>query len=165
MGTEQKLGIRTFLYHLYQNIATGVAMLILALVLVIVNPGLGFIASVLAALSFLVVVAGTIYSWLRYISCTFILDEHALIIKRGILSKKETSIPYRQIQNINIEQTPSRRIMGVSNLIILTAGEDNNNTVGKSEGVFNIIDISMARSLQESLLERINVQQIKSVAP
>ncbi len=163
MGTEQKLGIRTFLYHLYQNIATGVAILILAFVLAVVNPGLSSVAFVLTIVSFLIVAAGAARGWLKYISRTFVLDEHALIIKQGILSKKETSIPYRQIQNVNIEQSLSRRIMGVSNLIILTAGEDNNDTAEKSKGVFEIIDISVARNLQENLLKRTNVQQVESI--
>lgn len=77
------------------------------------------------------------------------------------MSKKEVSIPYRQIQNINIEQTFSHKMMRVSKLIILTAGSDNADKVGESEGVFEIIDSELALKIREELLKRTNTQIIK----
>ena len=52
------------------------------------------------------------------------LDDDALKIRRGILSKEETAIPYRQIQDVDIEQNISDRIWGVARLAILTAGHE-----------------------------------------
>ena len=52
------------------------------------------------------------------------LDTDALKIKRGILSKEEIAIPYRQIQDVDIEQSISDRMWGVARLAILTAGHE-----------------------------------------
>ncbi len=162
METEQKLGIKTFLYYLYQSVTTGIGILFLAFVIFSINPSLGFISSGLFIFAFFVIAAGVVRSWIKYVSCTFVLGEHALIIKRGIISKKEISIPYRQIQNVNLEQSAIYRIMNVSKLIILTAGQDGNDTVGESEGVFDVIDASVAKYLQEDLLKRTNIQQVET---
>ena len=161
MATEQKLGIKTFFYYLYRSLAIGIGLLILSLLLPNTNQAFHFIAYGLLILSFLIIVAGAINSWVKYISCTFILSEYALIIKHGLINKKEISIPYRQIQNVNIDQSAANRMMGVSKLIILTAGQESNPRAGESEGVFDVIDASVAKELQENLLRRTNVQQIE----
>lgn len=162
MENEQKLGIKTFLYYLYQRVGTGIAIFLLAFVIYIFNPGLGPIAFLVSIIALITVVIGVIISWFKYINCTFILGEHALIIKRGILSKKSASIPYRQIQNVGIEQSLSYRLLGVSKLVILTAGHDDNDTVGDAEGVFDVIDALTAKKLREDILRRTNVQQVET---
>src|SRR3989338_602589 len=55
-----------------------------------------------------------IITWLKYSTYLFALDEHAFRVKCGILNKKEVTIPYRQIQNVNIERDISYRILGLS---------------------------------------------------
>jgi uncharacterized membrane protein YdbT with pleckstrin-like domain len=70
------------------------------------------------------------------------------------LSKKEISIPYRQIQDINIEQTFYFKMMGVSKLVVLTAGSDDNDKEGEAEGIFEVIDSSVAEKIREELLQK-----------
>lgn len=164
MDIQQSLGARTLIYYLYRNTLLGVILLIVSFVIGTINPDIGLISSALMVLSFFIIIVGAIRGWIKYVSCTFVLGEYALIIRRGILSKRETSIPYRQIQNVDISQSFSNRMMGVSKLVILTAGHDDNDNTGESEGIFDVIQSSVASELQEELLKRTNIQQIKQAA-
>jgi len=45
-------------------------------------------------------------------------------------------------------------MMGVCKLTILTAGNDNNDREGEAEGVFQVIDINIAKNLQNTILQK-----------
>lgn len=101
-------------------------------------------------------------AWLTYISYTFLVADDALKIKRGIFSKTEIAIPYRQIQNVDIEINILFRIMGLSRLIILTAGHEDINPKDndEAEGIIPAIDSQLALWLQTELLKRADVQKV-----
>ena len=54
----------------------------------------------------------------------FMLDNHSFHIRRGILMVKEKVIPYRHIQNVDLEQPYHYRLFGVVRLNITTARVD-----------------------------------------
>ncbi len=54
----------------------------------------------------------------------FMLDEHSFHIRKGIFMIREKVIPYRHIQNVDIEQPYHYRIFGVARLNITTARMD-----------------------------------------
>ena len=54
-------------------------------------------------------------------------------------------------------------MMGVSKLVILTAGNDNNDKEGESEGIFQVIDSNIAEKMRTDILERANIQEVKEV--
>lgn len=100
--------------------------------------------------------------WLVYVNYTFSLEADAFRISRGVFSKKETAIPYRQIRDVNIERSVYQRMYGVSKLVILTVGEEGLSS-GVSESVLPIvdnIDKNAALVFQSELLKRANVQKI-----
>ena len=100
--------------------------------------------------------------WLTYINYTFALEDDAFKIRRGIFSKKETAIPYRQIRDVNIERSFSQQLYGVSKLVILTVGEESLSS-SVSESVIPVvdnIDKHLALASQAELLKRANVQKI-----
>jgi len=102
--------------------------------------------------------------WLVYVNYTFSLEDDAFKIRRGVISKKETAIPYRQIRDVNIERSFFQQIAGVSKLVILTVGEESLSS-GVSESVLpvvNNIDKHLALSAQAELLKRANVQKISN---
>jgi len=100
-------------------------------------------------------------SWLIYVHYKFFLGEDSLKIKRGILDKEEIAIPYRQIQDVDIERDLMFQMMGLSRLIILTAGhEDEKPSEDESEGVLPGMDKDLAEWLQGQLLKRANVQKV-----
>ncbi len=174
MGTQQKLGIKVFYYYLSKRIFVGLLLLVVSLVVVSLKEAMvskiafifpmnvsvvlvDYLSIGLFIISILFIAGGFLISWLNYISCTFALDEQSFNIRRGIFSKKEVSIPYRQIQDISIEQTFYNRMMGVSKLVILTAGNDNNDKTGESEGIFEVIDSKIAEQMRKDILERTSV--------
>lgn len=170
MEQTQRLGRKVFYYYLYKNIALGVFLLILSIILASLKEALisklilamspeisikimGYLVSGFFIISLFVLIVGFLISWLKYISCSFVMGEHAFSIRRGILSKKEISIPYRQIQDATIEQSLMNRMLGVAKLVIQTAGNDNEQN-GEGEGLFRIIDINVAKELKETLLHK-----------
>ena len=114
----------------------------------------------LAALAFLII---AIFSaCLVYINYRFLLDENAFKVRRGILHKDEVAIPYRQIQNVNIKRSFFDQIIGLSKLVILTAGrEDKDEKIwSESEGILPSLDKNIAREIQEVVLKRANIEQV-----
>jgi len=100
-------------------------------------------------------------AWLIYTNYRFYLGDNSLKIKRGIFEKEELAIPYRQIQDVDIERDLSFQMMGLSRLIILTAGhEDEKPRDDESEGVLPAMDRKLAEWLQTELLKRANVQKV-----
>ncbi len=180
MNNEQKLGIKVFYYYLSKRVIAGLLLFLVSLFVssyksLIVSKLItifslnnsidifNYITSALYLIFVLFIIVGVVMSWLDYISCNFTLDENAFIIRRGILNKKEVSIPYRQIQDIDIEQTFNNKMLGVSKLVVLTAGNDDNDKEGESEGIFEVIDSKVAEQLRDDLLQRANIQTVKEV--
>lgn len=95
----------------------------------------------------------------------FMLDDHSFHIRRGIFMIKEKVIPYRHIQNVDLEQPYHYRIFGVARLNITTARIDvfDDDVKGKhgqkheSHGKTNlipIIDKKIAKELAHYLVSQ-----------
>ncbi len=111
-----------------------------------------------------VVMFGLVFfvSLLVYKNYKFALGEDSLKIKRGILEKEEIAIPYRQIQDVDIERDLSFQMMGLSRIMILTAGHEDVGRPGEddSEGILPALDKDLAEWLQQELLRRANIQKV-----
>ncbi len=104
---------------------------------------------------------GAFIGWLVYKNYTFALGEDSLKVRRGILDKEEVAIPYRQIQDVDIDRDLTFQMIGLSKIIILTAGhEDEKGPDDESEGVLPAIDKNLAEWLQTELLQRANIQKV-----
>lgn len=88
----------------------------------------------------------------KYHKHKFILSEHSFNIRRGFFMIKEKVIPYRHIQNVDIEQPYHYRIIGLAKLNITTARLDNFDD-GKTN-LIPIIDKVIARKLSEFLIQQ-----------
>lgn len=123
-------------------------------------------AGELGALLFFVVLGITLLvTWLVYSRYKYCLGDNSLKIKRGLLEKEEVSIPYRQIQDVDIRRDLSFQIMGLSRIIILTAGHEDEAPDGdESEGILPALDSNLAEWLQAELLKRANVQKVVTEA-
>ena len=106
------------------------------------------------------------FAWLNYKNYVFSMAEDSFKIKRGILSKTENAIPYRQIQNVDIERSLLFQMLGLSRLIILTAGHEDEKPSGvpkgddEAEGVIPAVDQKLAGWMQTELLKRANIQKV-----
>lgn len=164
------LGPKTFWYLLSSKATPGVVFLLLALVLsyaraqAIVPPQLSGVTRgmswVVLAFAVIALLAAFITTKLSYRSYGFTLTPDAIKIRRGVFTSEEFAIPYRQIQNIEIERTLGQRAVGLSRVIILTAAEeDADNAKDDPEGVLPSVDREVASALQDELLRRANVQK------
>lgn len=181
MNNKQKLGIKVFYYYLSKRISVGIAILVVSIIstsfkeililklatlvpLQASTDVVTFTVKGLFVVSFLFLVFGSFISFIKYISCDFTMDENAFNIRRGFLTKREVSIPYRQIQNINIEQSLGNKMLGIGKLVILTEGDHGENNMGNREGVFDVIDYDLAHEVREFILQRTNMQTVKDIS-
>ena len=169
----RKLGKRTLWLMLSEQMVPSVIIFIAAAVLSVAQ-GSGVFAKIHFAAWSLYVVLGVwalfilafvltfLIAYLTYVNYLFALDDDALKIRRGIIAKEEIAIPYRQIQDVDINQSISDRLWGVARLAILTAGheEAKEGEEDDSEGVLPAVDRALAESLQTELLKRADVEKV-----
>ena len=132
--------------------------------------------SMIGAAFFIVEVGGILFiillsafilgvTWLEYVTYSFCISEESFKVKHGILSTEETSLLYRQIQNVDVERPLIYRLFGLSRLVILTAGNEDPNAPEKSEteGILPALDSVEAKQIQDELLRRSNIQEVVAV--
>ncbi|MCX8163736.1 MAG: PH domain-containing protein [Candidatus Micrarchaeota archaeon] len=78
-------------------------------------------------LPFLLIISGALlllvylYHYLHYRRYYYDLDKEYLIIKEGVITYSETTIPYYRIQDVYIDQDPLDQIFGLYDLHVATA--------------------------------------------
>ena len=171
------LGNKTLSVFILQRVNAAVALFLVAIGLFIVSAqpslrattfgdlaGYAMLAAEICALLFIVVAIITFFiGWLIYKNFKFSLGDDSLKIKKGVFNREEVAIPYRQIQDVDIERDLSFQMMGLSRITILTAGqEDEKDAVAdnQNEGILPAIDRDLAEWLQAELLKRANVQKV-----
>ena len=105
-----------------------------------------------------------IIATIRYYSYSYSLDENAFRVTEGILNKSEVSVPFRQIQDINIEQSLLNQIMGVARFEVLTAGREDfdvENKTGQSSVHLPIIKKTQAEDMRVELIRLANIQRFE----
>lgn len=180
MNISQKLGIKVFYYFLSKRISIGIIVLVVAVIVAFSKENLtlklaeftsiqtatnsiSYFINGIFIVSIVLIIIGFFVSYIKYISCDFTLGENAFNIRRGFLTKREISIPYRQIQNINIEQSLRGKMLGIGKLVILTEGDHSENNDRNKEGVFEVIDYDLAHRVREYILVRTNIQATKDI--
>ncbi len=181
MDHGKKLGLRTFIYYCITGAVPGLLLIILSVFLpnitefittkiplnitTITIDNINKIGHVVIALlfvlGFLIIFFGLLFSFIRYVSTTYTLEDNAFKSRRGLIGKMEILIPYKQIQAVNVNQSIVFRILGLSSLSVLSAGNTKQNE--DADEVFGVIDSSIAKYLQEELLKRSNIQEVKEV--
>ena len=72
---------------------------------------------------FVVVTAlGTAHALLLYRSWTYEVREDSLFLDRGVITRVRTIVPYVRVQHIDTSRGPIERAMGLSSLVVYTAG-------------------------------------------
>ncbi|MEN9621858.1 MAG: hypothetical protein RLZZ67_292 [Candidatus Parcubacteria bacterium] len=172
--TYQTFGKKAYLIFVSKWLETPTVFLVFAIIISLlrrssfVEPQYQRIVAIGSLTCFVVSILGLIICLLvarfAYRSQGFSISADALKIRQGIFTKQEIAIPYRQIQNVTIERTFSQQLMGVSKLVIVTAGSDDAVTVqNESKGILETIDKDLALALQEELLRRADIQKVVSL--
>lgn len=175
---EQRLGFRTFLFYSLQGVFPAIISFVAAILLAALPQTglldgaatafgiptesftniLWYIFGGLILITLAIIVFGIIIAYIRYLSCSFSINEFGFKIRKGFLSKYETSIPFKQVQDVSIDQSILFRIFGLAKVVILTAGNDEYDSKGESEGELDIIDISVAKKIHDTLLKNAGAQ-------
>jgi putative membrane protein len=102
----------------------------------------------LGIVTFLVLIG--LMAYLRYLNFTFYLDDETdeFIINEGVFNKKKTIIQLDKIQQVDINQSVLKRLIGVYELNVDTAGS------AKKEGSIKAISHSLALALKARLLDQ-----------
>jgi uncharacterized membrane protein YdbT with pleckstrin-like domain len=179
--TYNTLGKKTLAIFVLQRVQAAFIFLVISIVLFVlqgqsflakiptgstslnISGWVGLGALVILGLFIIFFLIGFLVAWLDYTNYKFALGEDSLKIKRGVLNKEEVAIPYRQIQDVDIDRDLSFLMLGLSRIVILTAGhedEPKDEESGESEGMLPAIDKDLAEWLQAELLKRANIQKV-----
>jgi uncharacterized membrane protein YdbT with pleckstrin-like domain len=169
------LGKKTFWLFLIDRVNGSIVFLLMAVVLFAVSGQPFLVSKTYGSFSPYVTIAGEVclglflvffaitllVTWFVYKNYKYCLAENSLKIKRGVFNKEEIAIPYRQIQDVDIKRDLYFQMMGLSRILILTAGQDEETPKdGDAEGILPAIDKDLAEWFQAQLLERANVQKV-----
>ena len=167
MQTEQyqKLGWKTFWVFLAEW--TKGALIIGLVTVIFIFFGIPF-AQYVAAAFLLVLIVTVLIAWIEYRSYGYLMGADAFKVKRGVIHKDEVAIPYRQIQTVNIERPLLYQLAGTSKLVILTAGQEDEDVArganhAESEGIIPVMDKELALKLQSELLSKANIQKVNQI--
>ena len=76
-----------------------------------------------------------VWTELNYHNYTYQFRKKRLVIRKGVLNKERTVIPYIQIQNININRNVLQRALGIATIKIETAGTNPWESEGIIDGI------------------------------
>lgn len=99
---------------------------------------------------------------LRYDTTWYVMTDRSLRLRRGIWIIREVTITFENVQNILVHQGPVQRLLGISNLMVLTAGGgmlaqgEHGHTEGTGHrGVIEGITTAKALELRDRILEKL----------
>lgn len=103
----------------------------------------------------LIIISYILFAYFTYHFWRFELRENEYRAERGIVWKRYVSIPYGRIQNVDIHRGLIARILGLSDILIHTAGYGGVGSRGVgSEGRLPGLDKVEAESIRDELLEK-----------
>ncbi|MGM0398764.1 MAG: PH domain-containing protein [Halobacteriota archaeon] len=72
--------------------------------------------------AFVVLVLGLGHVFLRYRIWRFEVQDDALYLERGVLTRVRTVVPYVRIQHVDTQRGPVDRVFGIGSVVVYTAG-------------------------------------------
>lgn len=67
-------------------------------------------------------VVGLVHTVLRYRIWRFEVQEDALFLNRGVLTRVRTVVPFVRVQHVDTQRNPFERLVGLSSVVVYTAG-------------------------------------------
>lgn len=114
----------------YQFIILSISMGVLGLIFMVIGsivlfnePLIGILLLALFALLwFAITLVGYVTIRLEYDLRYYVLTDRSLRIRKGVWSILEQTLTYANVQNIQVQQGPVERVLGISNVSVETAG-------------------------------------------
>jgi uncharacterized membrane protein YdbT with pleckstrin-like domain len=184
LGAEHRLGRKSFFLLLSHKTGVGLVLVLVSLILLAasgeiiqgiagamslgshatpagaatISAGVSYVISAFFLVGLILSLVGFIACRLQYDNYTYSFGEFDLRLKKGIFNKKETSIPYRQIQDVNIERSLGHQMLGLSKVTMMTAGHEEAGEQGMSQIVLEPIEKELAEEVRAFLERKIGVQ-------
>jgi putative membrane protein len=133
--------------------ATSVKGLILPVIIVLFASG-GNLAARYELLSLLVVGPAFVAALLKQGIYNYRFTDEELVVRDGILTKKERHIPYDRVHNIALVRNPFHRMLGVASARVETAAG------GEAEAVMRVLTLDAVDELR-----RYTLRKERAVAP
>ncbi|MEO7635315.1 MAG: PH domain-containing protein [Sphingomicrobium sp.] len=95
---------------------------------------------------------------LRWLKLEYRVGEHEIRIDTGLFERTSRAIPFDRIQDVDIEQGPVQRLLGLAQVRFETGA-----AAGGSDGVLHTISLERAESLRR--LVRANRTRVSALAP
>ncbi|MFB6082319.1 MAG: PH domain-containing protein [Halanaeroarchaeum sp.] len=75
-----------------------------------------------AAVGLFVLLIGLAHAVLRYRIWSYEIQDDALYLERGVLTRVRTVVPYVRIQHVDTQRNPLERMVGIGSVVVYTAG-------------------------------------------
>ncbi len=75
-----------------------------------------------AVVALTVLTLGAVHAVLRYRAWRFEIQEDALYIERGVLTRVTTVVPFVRVQHVDAQRGPVERLLGLGSVVVYTAG-------------------------------------------
>ncbi len=185
LGQEQRLGRAAYLMMASQRMSAGLGILLLATGLLVAKGGLAvliskplalagvtnasaaalsnlnYITAGLFIIALLVCLIGVLIARMQYAHYTFTFEEFDMKLTHGIIAIIQISIPYRSMQDINIERNLGHRLSGTSRVIINSAGHEESDERNETDIVLDPISEDRAEDIRLMLQRKIGVQVVQ----
>ncbi|NPE08753.1 MAG: PH domain-containing protein [Asgard group archaeon] len=120
----------------------------------------------MAAIFPTILVGWIIFNVLYFKSIQYKIEEHEIVIQRGVLHKKVKVVPFQSITNITVSRDPIDRIFYIGSVKIQTAGYSGEKTPElKIEGITNYNEIYDKVMISVKLVSRITPLKAEEKLP
>lgn len=153
---KQHLGPDSIAYFFFNFLSKTIILLVLCVVGAALLPKI-FIFVLIGY--FAILFLGVMFTYNNFM---FEIDETGLTIQSGVINKSQVSLPFDQVQNVNIERTLMDRLLGLSKVSIETAGSALGNVSNgsaspggkfKAEAVLPGIQLDKAKKIHDLLID------------
>ncbi len=109
------------------------------------------LACTVVAIPLIIFIAPLVYiiRKIEYDRIRCFLTDRTLVVHRGVLNKREQTIPLEKITDLAIAQGPIMRMCGIEAISVETAGQS-----GAGGALINLVGIKDARAFRDSVLEQ-----------
>jgi uncharacterized membrane protein YdbT with pleckstrin-like domain len=124
----------------------GLTLILFALLIGVDSIGVGVPTALIGAVLLVGVGLTIVSGWIMRFFTQYTITTKRLHIRRGVLSKTESSTNVDRIQNITVTQSPVDRIMKVGTIDFDTAGE-------ASSDRFSFVGVDNPQNLREEIMQ------------
>jgi membrane protein YdbS with pleckstrin-like domain len=118
----------------------------------VASPWVSYAAQVLLLAATLYLLVMLLVAYLIYRAHTYMFTEEAFMMASGVTTRNEIAALYHQIQNVNVNRSPTDRLLGVSQIVIFMTGSERE--AGHTKIVLPALGKAKAKLVQGELLTR-----------